>query len=144
MRKISRRGAFLLLVALTASVLVSCEKADELNPPRVLHLELGSGDKGMALVGADLHVELDVEAGDRIDLITVGIVQRSDDSYSHTWQYEEIWDKFRGTRNTHVHEHIDIPYNAATGMYNFILTITDQNGTSVEVIRKLNIQAAMD
>lgn len=119
---------------------MSCSKSEDPTLPRITHLEVGSADNGSANVGSDLHVDMEIEAGDRIDLVDIKITQRPSETYTHAWEYQVIWDGHRGARNAHIHEHIDIPGDAALGTYDFLVTITDQNGTTVVVRRDLVLE----
>lgn len=129
-------------IGLMSWTAMSCDKSKDPLLPRITHLELGSGDNGIGTVGGDLHLEIDIEAGDRIDLVTIRIVQRTGETYTHGWNYEIVWDEYRGSRNAHIHEHFDIPEDAAPGMYDFVVAVSDQNGTSTEVRRDFTIRPA--
>lgn len=130
-----------MMVCLVASVvLVSCKKEDPvLTPPTIAHVEVGLENSGVGIVGHDFHIEMDVVAGERIETIEIKIAQRTDETYASVWNYALIWEQYRGARNTNVHKHFTIPDDAPEGKYDFIIIVNDQNGTSFEAKRELNI-----
>ncbi len=130
-----------LWLAFASIATLSCERAESPNPPRITHLELGSVDSGRVTVGSDLHVGIDIEAGDQIDRVEIRIEQRASETYTHRWDYRVADDAHRGARNAHIHDHIDIPMEAAVGRYDFVVAVSDQNGTRAETRRDLLIEA---
>lgn len=130
----------MLWLAFASLAALSCETSEGPNPPRITHVELGSENSGRVAQGSDLHVEIDIEAGDQIDRVEIRIEQRASETYTHAWDYSVADDEHRGARNAHIHDHIDIPTDAAIGNYDFVITVSDQNGTRAEVRRNLTIE----
>lgn len=138
------KSIMLFGLGLAGLVALSCETSQDPIPPRITHLEIGSGDSGAVAAGSDLHVDIEIEAGERIDLVEIRIEQRPGETYSHAWDEQIVYDGHRGARNAHIHEHIDIPNGAAVGAYDFVVSVSDQNGTRAETRRDLTIEAALD
>ncbi|MCE7056098.1 DUF4625 domain-containing protein [Algoriphagus sp. AGSA1] len=132
------KSSFRLVTALFLSLLLlitsSCEdNPDPLLPsPSIDNLEIGSGNNHLAVIGRDFHLNADIVAGDKIDVVQVKIEQLADETYAGDWSFELTWDKFKGIKNTNVHEHFDIPEDALEGRYNFFFIVTDENGTILE------------
>ncbi|MFC3196642.1 DUF4625 domain-containing protein [Parapedobacter deserti] len=139
-QKINYIIGFIGFAALGAS---SCKKDTAPDPiaPVIENVEVGRGDNGIGVAGEDFHLEIDVVAGDRIDIILIRIEQRPDETYAREWSHEVTWEQYRGARNTNVHQHFDIPEDAPAGRYDFVIIVHDQNGTRLEERRTLNISA---
>lgn len=140
MRK--RKTPFIIgLIGFAAIAVSSCEKDSPSEPtlPAIENIEVGLGDNGIGIVGEDFHLEMDVIAGERIDVIQVRIEQRTDETYAKEWHHEITWEQYRGARNTNIHKHFDIPEDAPEGTYDFVIIVNDQNGATLEETRTLNI-----
>ena len=138
----TRKTTFVIgFIGLAAFAVSSCKKDTPPDPamPVIEHMEVGLGDNGIGVIGEDFHVEMDVVAGDRIDVIQVRIEQRPDETYAREWRHEITWEQYRGAKNTNVHKHFDIPEDAPEGTYDFVIVVRDQNGAKLEETRVLNI-----
>lgn len=137
-------NSLLLMMFLSCSVLglASCKKSNGAHAPRIVRLEIGEGDRGKVMAGADLHFEADIEAGNRLDVVEIMIRQRVNGTYAQEWSYRMVLETHRGARNAHLHEHADIPAAAAPAVYDFVVVTSDQNGTHAEARRDLTIQAS--
>lgn len=127
---------------LISAALVSCKKENELPvfaEPSISNVELGLGNSGIAVVGQDFHFEMDVVAGERIETISISIVQRESETYPSEWRHEITWEQYKGARNTNVHKHFDIPEDAPEGTYDFLIIVSDQNGSELEETYTLGI-----
>ncbi len=129
---------FTLLITFTFS---SCEDDPEpvLPAPTIENVEIGSGNNRIGVIGRDFHLDLDIVAGAKIELVGVRIEPIEGESYASTWNFELTWEQFKGAKNTNVHQHFDIPQDAVEGKYDFIITVTDENGTSLEETYKIEI-----
>lgn len=112
--------------------------------PTIGNLEIGSGNNAIGVIGRDFHLEMDILAGDKIDLVQVRIEPKEGETYASPWSFELTWEQFKGAKNTNVHQHFDIPEDAVEGKYNFIILVTDENGTSLEEAYDLQIISAAD
>ncbi|WP_335967086.1 DUF4625 domain-containing protein [Galbibacter sp. PAP.153] len=140
-----KRSTCSLLTAFLATLLlVSCSQDDDqtiVEPPKPIidNIEIGSGNDGVGVIGRDFHFEMDAVAGDLLETVQVKIRPQSGETYSHDWDFETTWDDYQGLKNTNVHKHFDIPEDAAEGVYDFIITVNDQNGAKVEEIREVEL-----
>ncbi|WPR75926.1 DUF4625 domain-containing protein [Algoriphagus sp. NG3] len=133
---------YLILLLSAGLIFSSCQDEDEkpvLAAPTMSNIELGLGNNEMAEIGKDFHFEADVVAGDKIEDIQINIRQKTGENYSGPWSFEVVWDEYKGLKNTNIHQHFDIPEDAVEGIYDFVITVNDQNGESVEVVRNLTI-----
>lgn len=138
----TRKTPFIIgFIGLAAIAVSSCEKDSPPEPamPGIENIEVGLGDNGIGIVGEDFHLEMDVVAGDRIDVIQVRIEQRAGETYAKEWRHEITWEQYRGAKNTNVHKHFDIPADAPEGTYDFMIVVSDQNGATLEETRTLTI-----
>lgn len=129
-----------------AAAISSCKKEQEttLPAPTASNVEIGTGNNKRGIIGKDFHLNADVMAGDKIDLVKVIISQKTTETYAAEWHFELEWDIYKGAKNTNVHKHFDIPADAPKGNYLFTLLVTDQNGTKLELTADLTIIAASD
>jgi hypothetical protein len=110
--------------------------------PTIDKIELGLGNNEIGTIGEDFHFNAEVTAGDKIESVQIKIAQISTEKYSKVWSHEINWPQYAGAKNTTIHKHFDIPTDAPEGKYDFIIIIKDQNGTTLEVKKNLNIYAA--
>ena len=118
----------------------SCEKDDEVPKPVINIWELGLGDSHVAWIGADLHIEAEIEAEGRIDVITVEIHQEEGSSD----EIEATFDEYAGLKNTTFHKHVDIPAETTAGTYHVHITVTDQEGNQTTVEDEIEIEELAD
>ncbi len=117
------------------------DSAQENLKPSMDKIELGLGNNEIGVIGADFHFNAEVMAGDKIENVQIKIVQRSTETYSKAWSHEITWTQYAGAKNATIHKHFDIPAEAAEGKYDFIIIVTDQNGTQLEEKRSISIYA---
>ncbi len=129
---------FLLLILLITS---SCEdNPDPILPsPSIDNVEIGSGNNHIGVIGRDFHLNADIIAGDKIDLVQVKIEQIAEETYADDWTFELTWDQFKGVKNVNIHQHFDIPEDAVEGKYDFFIIVTDENGTILEEKAEIQI-----
>lgn len=127
-------------------LLISCNDDDEQTPelpkPTVDDIEIGSGNNEIAVIGNDFHLNANVVAGDKIDYVQIKILQNTAETYSEEWSHEITWDEYKGTKSATIHKHFHIPEDAVEGIYDFIIIVSDENGTMTEAKRTLTIYAA--
>ena len=139
----------LLIPILTLILLFNSCTSDEnedvvLVSPTVSEVEVGLFNSELGVVGEDFHFNAEILAGELIDMVKINIETKSDETYSNDWSFEIVWNKYSGVKNAKVHQHFDIPDDAPKGVYDFILTITDQNGTFLEEITTVELIDAAD
>lgn len=133
---------YLPLIALIAGLIFASCNVNNVDPPTlptIEGVEIGTGNNEIGVIGRDFHFEMDVVAGERIDDVQIRIQQRSDETYSHEWSHEVTWNEFQGLKNANVHKHLTIPEDAAEGVYDFVITVNDVNGTKLEEFRALTL-----
>ena len=121
---------------IAATALGSCKKEERENvrrKPTATNLELGINNSKKGIIGEDFHLNADIVAGDRIDIVKVIISQKPAERLTSTWKHQIIWENYKGAKNTNVHKHFDIPADASAGKYDFYFIVTDENGTQLEI-----------
>lgn len=139
-----KKNVYLIaMVFVIGSLFTACNNDDDneiiLEEPVIENVEIGTSNNEVGVIGRDFHFEMDVVAGDRIVDVRIGIQQRADETYSHEWSHETVWDEYQGVKNANVHKHLTIPEDAAEGEYDFVITINDENGTTLEEVRHITL-----
>ena len=137
-----KNRVYYLLIALLSTFLISsCEDVTEpiLPAPTIENVEIGSGNNHIGVIGRDFHLNADIVAGHKIDLVTVKIEQIAGESYTSDWGFELIWEQYKGAKNTNVHQHFNIPQDAVEGKYEIVIIITDENGTTLQEKTEIKI-----
>ena len=118
-----------------AIVTLSCSKDDEVKMPEILEFELGHNNSKTVRAGSHLHIDAEILAENRIDVIEIDIHYEGEHVKSlriagadHGWEFEISYDKFRGLKNTTFHEDIDVPADARPGEYHFHFKVIDMEG----------------
>lgn len=114
----------------------------DLAKPTIDKIELGLGNNEIGVIGEDFHFNAEVVAGDKIEKVQIKIVQRTTETYSKVWSHEINWPQYAGAKNATIHKHFDIPAEAVEGKYDFLIIITDQNGTKLEIKKNLTLYTA--
>ncbi|KOF01784.1 hypothetical protein OB69_15695 [Roseivirga seohaensis subsp. aquiponti] len=134
---------FLLLSGFILSVFFSCENDDpELVLPTVDNVEVGLNNNEIGVMGRDFHLNVEVLAGSKIDLVHVYIVPVDAETYEKFWSFGVTWDEYKGLKNATVHKHFDIPEDAVEGYYDFVIKVVDENGAILEEKRNITIYKA--
>jgi len=139
-----------ILVAflISAFAFTACDNNDDNPPaeekakPTIDTIELGLGNNEIGTIGEDFHFNAAVTAADKIESVQIKIAQISTENYSKVWSHEINWPQYAGAKNITIHKHFDIPADAPEGKYDFIIIIKDQNGSTLEVRKTLNIYLA--
>lgn len=118
-----------------AVVFTACDDDDAtIAKPEVTIMELGEGESHgndhTGVVGSDLHVEVEIVAEGKIDVVQVEIHPEGEhkSAFETEWKVDTTYTKFSGLKNTTFHEHIDIADWAEPGDYHFHFTVTDMEG----------------
>ena len=143
----------LTVITLLAITFYSCSSDDDdnnvPNAPVIADFEVGEGgthgEEGqIAYRGSDLHLEAEILAENTISSITVNI--HSDEVTPG--EGEEAWEMIATyndtnyqVKNTHLHEHYDIPSSAPAGEYHVIVTVMDQAGNDTTIEEHITIIA---
>ncbi|MBI0399315.1 MAG: DUF4625 domain-containing protein [Cytophagales bacterium] len=122
-------------------ILSSCQEDAEPNlpSPTIDNLEIGLNNDEIGVIGEDFHLNADILAGELIEQVQIQINPIDEESYDAYWAFELTWEEYKGVRNTNVHKHFDIPEDAVEGVYDFLIIVTDQNGTITEEKRSITI-----
>ena len=139
-----------IIIATTLAVTLfftSCGKEDIAGP--VIHLtELGYDNTRIGYAGSDLHIEADIIAEGKIDVVTVEIHPEGEHAgksasqfpYEDEWEVDTTYTKFSGLHNTTFHEHISIPVDTEASLYHFHFLVTDKEGFQTVVEEEIEIQ----
>lgn len=127
---------FLMVIAFTIGLFfTSCEKDDEVAKPVITIHELGEGDSHgndhTAIIGGELHMDIEVIAEGKINTIQVIIHPEGEyhkKSSDEGWELDTTYTKFTGLKNTNIHEHVEIDTIAEAGEYHFDFIVTDMEG----------------
>ncbi|RXG11440.1 DUF4625 domain-containing protein [Leeuwenhoekiella aestuarii] len=135
---------FLALLFVSLFTITACTNDDDeiiLEEPTISDVEVGLNNNEIGVIGRDFHLNAELLAGDKIDLVKVSITPKIGEAYTSDWSFEITFDEFKGAKNATVHKHFDIPEDAPEGVFDFIITVTDENGTSLEETRDIKIYA---
>ncbi len=145
-----KSNVLLFVVAFTASVFfTSCEKVAE---PVVNLTELGYENSKIGYAGSDLHIEAEIVAQGKVDIITIEIHPEGEHEEKSTsiilhegeWEVDTTYTEFSGIINPTFHKHLDIPVHAEAGDYHFHFIVTDLEGNQTTVEEELEIQQPDD
>ncbi len=142
------KNRILLFVVILGAVMIltSCNKENEVAKPVITIHELGDGDSHgndhTAKIGGELHMDIDVVAEGKIDVIQVIIHPEGEhhekDGHDE-WEVDSIYTKFSGLKNTTFHEHIEVAATAEPGDYHFDFIVTDMEGNQSSAEAELEI-----
>lgn len=139
------RVLFAIIIA-AGIMFTSCNKDEEIAKPVITIHELGDGDshgnEHIAKVGGELHMDIDVVAEGKIDVIQVIIHPEGEhhEKDGHDkWELNTVYTKFSGLKNTTFHEHVEIDSTAEAGDYHFDFIVTDMEGNQSNAEAELEI-----
>jgi hypothetical protein len=126
---------------------VSCNDDEPSKPKATIH-ELGTDNSKTVVAGTDLHVDVEIEAPNKIASVTVkihpeGTAEKAALVGTTTWSFDSTYTEFDGLRNAEFHKHIDVPVTAAAGDYHFHITVVDQDGYAASAEEELTVTAAI-
>ncbi len=148
MDKLSKLMTFVVAV-ISILFFSSCEKENEVIPRPIITLtELGYKNTKTGYAGSDLHIDAEIIADGKIDVITIEIHPEGEHEenrisivlHEGEWEVDTMYTKFSGLKNTTFHEHVDIPIDADTGHYHFHIKVTDLEGQQTSVEEEILIQ----
>jgi len=148
MRTIMQNTFKILVIIMFVITAVSCSEKDEIKMPEILDFELGYENSKTGYPGSDIHIEANIIAENKIDIIEIEIHYEGDHKKSiiiangdhhHEWEVDITYDKFRGLKNTTFHEHISVPLNAEPGEYHFHFKVIDMEGYTAEIEEDLMV-----
>jgi hypothetical protein len=138
----------LLFVAATLSFFTACEKDETIPKPVITLTELGYENSKVGYAGTDLHIEAEIVAEGKIDIVAIEIHPEGEHEEKSTsvvlhegeWEFDTTYTKFSGIIDPTFHEHIDLPVYAETGHYHFHFIVNDMEGQQTVVEEELEIQ----
>ncbi len=133
----------IILLFITSSMLffTACEDDDDdVLKPVINNLEVGLGDSHVAYVGADLHLQANIYAEGKVDVITVEIHQEQGSSD----EIKATYDNYAGVIDPIFHKHVDIPTETPVGTYHVHITVTDMLGYQTTVEDEIEIKELTD
>lgn len=133
-----KKRNFYLFATVCFLLFTSCNNDDqntEMAKATLTNIEIGLNNDGRGIIGRDFHLNAEIVAGGKIDQIIVDMLPMEDQG----WSFQIVWDEYKGLRNTTVHKHFTIPEDAVEGIYDFIITVTDENGSITEEKRTINL-----
>ena len=141
-----------LSIIFSAFIISSCEENNEAPKPEISMHEFGYEDSGMGSPGSDFHIEADILAEGKIDVIIIEIHPEDEHkknspgaiSNEEKWDVDTTYTKFSGLKNTDFHEHLEIPANAEHGHYHFHLKVNDMEGNQTSLEREIEITDHLD
>lgn len=132
-----------LLLGLCLFTFSSCDDDDEkegTGKPVVDLKEVGEKNNKTGIAGSDLHLEGEIAADNLIKRIDIEIHQEGGGDFKIEKSFTE--GKYIGVKNTHFHEHIDIPAETPAGEYHLHFTVTDQIGQTETKESELTVKPA--
>ncbi len=139
---------FLFTMILGAALIfAACDDDDTIAKPEITIMELGEGDSHgndrTGKVGGELHIEAEIVAEGKIDVVQVIIHPEGEHHKSavdgNEWELDTTYTKFSGLKNTTFHEHVDIANWAEPGEYHFDMIVTDMEGNQSSAEAELEI-----
>jgi len=137
---------FIAILFAAGLFFASCNNDDDVTPKPVIDLtELGYENSKIGYAGTELHIEAEIVAEGKIDVVTIEIHPEGEHEGGRTydedeWEVDTIYTKFSGLKNTTFHEHLDIPISADTGHYHFHIIVTDMEGNQARAEKELEVQ----
>lgn len=145
MRKLN---LIIVAVLITATMFVSCKKEETptLEPkPVISNFTVGNevGGGSTLILGGLISFEFNAEmkTGDKLKSYHLEMHDEPASGLAAD-EYKVIDEEFdvSGLRNTHIHDHIEIPLDANTGNYHFHLTVTSQDGYTTSKETHLSVE----
>jgi hypothetical protein len=136
--KINHNKIFIAVFSVILIVSVSCNKEEDISSPEIMRGELGYDNSGTVTLGDELHMEFEIDADGKVEMISVEIHHEGEHKSLSTvmdemeWEFDSVYtdSKYVGARNIEFHEHIDIPMEAEAGEYHFHLMVRDMEGNT--------------
>ena len=128
-------------LCLCASLFISSCKKDtpDTQAPKITAVEEPAMNDTL-LTGSELHIEASISDNDELSQLKID-VHAAEDGHNHGkvdasayWETVVLVDL--SGASTSVHEHIDIPADAASGTYHVILSAVDKAGNQSEIVER--------
>jgi hypothetical protein len=128
-------------LCLCASFFISSCKKDtpDMQAPTITAVEEPAMNDTL-LTGSELHIEASISDNDELSQLKID-VHAAEDGHNHGkvdasayWETVVLVDL--SGASTSVHEHIDIPADAASGTYHVILSAVDKAGNQSEIVER--------
>jgi hypothetical protein len=134
-------------VIILSMLTISCDKTD--SKPEIDFHELGFDNSKTAVAGDELHMDAEIVAENQIDRIEIEIHPEGDGHKNaalnllseEEWEFDTVYTKFSGLKNTHFHEHIEVPEDVEPEHYHFHFAVTDMEGNQTVFEEEVEILA---
>jgi hypothetical protein len=131
-----------VLIAMFAVISLACDKQDDIQPEITIH-ELGHENSKLVKAGAELHVDVEVLAQNKIDWVRIQIHAEEHKSFSFKindgWEFDSTYTEFTGLKNAEFHKHLHISDEALAGAYHFHFSLSDLEGNYAFVEDELTV-----
>lgn len=134
-----------------AGLLSSCHKdaaSTIIEEPKLMISEVGKNNSKIVYAGQELYWDAHIVAPGRIASIRLQITLTET---NYGWDLVKTYTgEYKGAKNAHLHEQIPVPENIRTGVYTLLLSVTDEEGESVqdkvdfEIIREKTLPQISD
>jgi hypothetical protein len=117
-------------------IIGGCAK-DEIPKPVITLHELGLNNSAICHPGEELHIDAEIVAEGKIDVVVVEI------HYEGTgdgWEFQQNFTEYTGLKNIDFHKHIDVPVDALPGDYHFHMKVTDMQGNMVQKEAEIEVR----
>jgi len=135
---------FLIGIATMGIIIFNaCKKENktEIAKPQISLKEVGLNNSKIGYVGSDFHLEADIEAEGKINVVKIEIHPE----LTKSWYFDSTYSEFAGLKNAEFHKHIDMPTNIAdTGIYHLHFIVSDMNGNQSSVESEIQIKQPTD
>lgn len=128
-----------MIAMLAGATLIACE--EEKTELSIKNLVAENHDNGSKQIprGGEILIEFDAIAGDEAKLDRYHIELHDHPASGLVADEYRIIDStfanvatFKGLKNAHVHQHIDVPMDANLGDYHVVIVVIDEAGNSVD------------
>lgn len=139
-QNIPSQFTFLVTAVIICLFYTSCNDDEKIAKPTINNVELGLSDSHVAYIGSDFHIEAEIVAEGKIDVVTVEMHKEEGSEY----EIKTVFNEFSGLKNATLHSHIDIPKEADTGTYHLHLIIIDKEGNQTSYEDEISIKELID
>lgn len=121
------------IALLAFTIFGSCSSDDnqheQLPKPPMENIEVGLNNNAIGVIVRDFHFNVDITAGEKIEAVPIDILPRAQEEYVGDWSFQVVWNEYKGLRNTTVRKHFDFAQDAVERIYDFHVTVVDENGS---------------
>jgi hypothetical protein len=139
----------LFIPILGGLMMTSCNNdEDTVAMPEATIMELGYNNSKVTFAGTELHIEAEILAEGKIDVVIVEIHPEGEHagriSDEEEWEVSIQYTDFQGLRNSTFHKHIDVPASAGIGDYHLHFEVVDMLGQQTVIEDELAVQEPTD